>query len=285
MPTESLRKNDFTMRKRIFLLLILLFSCFFSCSLAQEKRVSYYSFISYNDFLNYLASSNNAIRLDSGNSLDVRIDTLISGNDYIINRIQGAVKQLFIFKNVKNPNLMSLSSDSCFSALYLDSASIMEGKSLCYWHYYCPPLHHFIYNNIEYEFLIGLPNPETCTGSICRGKSYIVSVEHTIHVVEFADDITGLRYGDINNDGNLDLLLIENAFNKEDLEKLEKKGLVNQFNCLNGQCYKIYAITYINKKWSIVNDSKGKMYYFLIKLEKPFDPYSKFDILDYNWMN
>jgi hypothetical protein len=226
----------------------------------------------------------------SPSELKNTLDTfdLKNGNFKVINTM-GNIKQYYYFFGLQKNSPFQNSSDSCYSYMQFGSHKWLKNNSKCQLEIKWPEKSDFVYHNNHFVYRIGTPM-NNCIGSLCRVVFYpvfgITERDTSLYVLENADDITGLKYGDLNKDKYLDFLVVKNFFSREDLKNLIKKDLkrYQNWDCANSQCYKITAITFKNGKWEILKDSKGKEYYFLILINDALNPESSFELLDSYWI-
>jgi hypothetical protein len=143
------------------------------------------------------------------------------------------------------------------------------------------------YNEMKYSCITGHYN--NCTGSGCRVASYFIMPRNKsnepIMLIEQTEDMFGLRYGDINNDGNLDFLVIEEDFSGKYLDLLVKKDAkFENWSCARGIKYTITAVNFINGKWLPVKDKSGKEYFMLIYLDQDLEVEKGFKLLESHWV-
>jgi hypothetical protein len=200
----------------------------------------------------------------------------------------GHLKLNKFFFGVRDRKAVIHSFDSCHTSVQLGKRNWESPSLPCTVDIACADKGEFNFGGLRFIYCVVTPSIN-CTGSVCRVVHYpvfaITKTDTSFYLFSNSDDITGLRYGDFNNDNNLDFLVVNNGFSQSEIEKLiAKDGNFKYWECGNSQCYKITALTFTNGEWKILKDSKDEEYYFLIKLDDPLNPNSSFEILDYLWM-
>jgi len=243
---------------------------------------------SYQLFIDSLVSTINVTYVHS--KFKNNLDTFNLKNDnYKVVNTMGNIKQYYYYFGLQKKSPFENSADSCYSYLQFGSHKWLNRNSECQIEMKWPKKSDFIFHASQFSYRIGIPM-NNCIGSLCRVVYFpvfgIAGSDTSLYVIENANDITGLKYGDFNKDKYLDFLVVKNYFSTEDLKNLIKKNgqRYSNWDCLNSQCYKITAITFKEGKWEILKDSNGKVYYFLILLDESLNPDSSFELLDSYWI-
>lgn len=157
-----------------------------------------------------------------------------------------------------------------------------------------PYAHKFSYGSQQFTYWIGEPDisrsiPTNVYATMTRhyyvfaegvASPYIFSI--------FGNPIDEIHVGDIDNDGCIDILIIDNFPTKEDAEKLRKKDKEillskseDRFNY-----FKVTFATYKDNKWQ-TKESNGKELCILFKIDEALEPLnsSKVRILYSNWFS
>lgn len=242
---------------------------------------------SYQLFIDSLVGKERGVfsTTDCSNSVDTF--KMGSGACKVVGRAGRLTLNKFFF-GIQDKKAVMYGFDSCRTSLQLGKR-IWEKPSLpCSVDIECTNRGEFNFRGVRFLYCAGRPSVN-CTGSVCRVIYYplvaMSQADTSFYLFSNSDDITGLRYGDFNNDNQLDFLVVDHGFTPNDIDKLiAKDENFKYWECNNGQCYKISAITFADGQWKILKDKEGKAYYFLIKLDDPLNPNSRFEMLDYVWM-
>lgn len=213
-------------------------------------------------------------------------DTFALGNNnFRIVKTLGDIRQYYHYYDWEKRSPFENTADSCNSVLQLGSH---KWAGHCQLHMECPQKAEFTFNHSKFIYRLGVPM-NNCTGRMCRVLYYPVFAingqDTSLQVFTNVEDVTGLRYGDFNEDKCLDFLVVGNGFSREDLKKLAQRGKMQAgLDCSDDQCYKITALTFKNGKWTALKDRNGKLFYFLLRLNEALNPDAGFELLDAYWM-
>ncbi|MBC9930617.1 hypothetical protein [Chitinophaga qingshengii] len=250
-------------------------------SQAPVKRKPFKAFI---DSL----TNTTGLRFDNKKPAKVKIDTIFANGQYQIVRNNGLVKQYYKLKD-KSTNVTDL--DNCNSFLGIGKKVFLKDTMRCWTRFEYDAHSSFSYNSAS--FITGMAEPaDDCSGSLCRVYTYAViakfGADTSVQYLSYTDNITGLRYGDINHDGWLDFLDIQQGMDLDAMRAIRKKGgKYKNLECDNSACYRIRAITYRRGKWEALRDKEGKALYWLVKLDTPYEQKSTFEVIlsngPYKW--
>ncbi len=254
--------------------------------ISQENLIKRYP--SYEKFLDSLLK--NPLKNTISNNCIVSADTFKMGlnNFRIIHKI-GDIEYHRLFYGIKKVIYQDIFSDSCASFLQLGKSLKYKIPVQCRFMVDCNKEEKRVFTHNNTRFISCAGYLTNCSGSGCRLGYYpvftITKTDTSFYMFTFADNITGLRYGNINNDNFLDFLEIRHGIGLEDLRKISLKDKkYENWSCPNSECYRITAISFINGKWVSLKDSSDKEYYILIKLDKPLDSESSFEVLGSYWI-
>lgn len=210
-------------------------------------------------------------------------DTLYTKHGIKLVKKMGMVKQYFFSEKGSND------PGACYSFLGIGSKCFNQDTLMCWQQFSYWPNSLITYNEASFIIMKGGPYPDNCVGGACRINFYpvigIYKSDTSFHYFINTDDITGLRYSDINHDGFLDFLSIQSGFTHKDMQKLaalNKK--YKDFNCSDAECYKITAFSFKKGKWEVMKDKNGEEYFMLIKLDDSLNLNSSFQLLMSNWI-
>lgn len=163
------------------------------------------------------------IRMDKRRLMKERYDTILVNGQYQVVRNNGLVKQYFKLKN-KSKSITDL--DNCNSFLGIGKKVFLKDTLRCWTRFQYDSRSCFSYNSAS--FVTGVAGPDdNCSGSLCRVYTYaVISVfgaDTSIKYLSYTDDITGLRYGDVNHDGWLDFLDIQQGLDLDAIRAVQKK--------------------------------------------------------------
>ncbi|TAG88500.1 MAG: hypothetical protein EAZ20_08420 [Bacteroidetes bacterium] len=138
------------------------------------------------------------------------------------------------------------------------------------------------YKNNHFIYGVQAP-PERCIGTGCRLRRYVIFTHDNINIyssdfLEFPEDMLGLKFGDINNDGYLDFLDIKTESYDPEISKIFKET--------DGTCfYTLKVFTFKNGKFQYLKNQKGEEYYISYFIERPLDIKSNIHITDKKWID
>ncbi|RFS18994.1 hypothetical protein DVR12_25675 [Chitinophaga silvatica] len=216
---------------------------------------------------------------------NARIDTLYSKQGLKLVKSMGIVKQYYFPKKGHDFD----DPGTCYSFLGIGNKCFDKDTVMCWQQFKYYPNNLITYNKSSFIMMKCAPYPGNCIGGACRVNFYPVigfyGSDTSFHYFVNTDDIGGLRYSDINHDEFLDFLSIQSTFDDKDYQKLATwKKKYKNFECTEaGQCYKITALSFKKGKWETLKDKNGEEYFMLIKLNRPLDENSSFELLMSNW--
>ncbi|WP_373548209.1 hypothetical protein [Haliscomenobacter sp.] len=214
-------------------------------------------------------------------------DTFALGNNnFRIVKTLGDIRQYYHYYDWEKRGPFENTADSCNSVLQFGSH---KWAGHCQLHMEFPENAEFTFNHSKFIYRLGVPM-NNCIGRMCRVLSYpvfaITGQDTSLQVFTNVEDVTGLRYGDVNGDKCLDFLVIDSGFSTEILKKLVQRNKeLTGLDCSDDQCYKITALTFRDGKWTELKDRNGKPFYFLIWLNEALNPESGFQLLDAYWVD
>lgn len=174
----------------------------------------------------------------------------------------------------------------CFKFLQFENILFNMDTLYCWEDYKPIDKKYFSFGNSSFFTFKAGPSDD-CIGSGCRGNSYAIisKTKDDIQLLSFGipDDITGLKYGDINKDGDLDIMEVSNLIESDYLAQMGKD--VTQYNikdCTNMTCYTFNFKTFRNGKWERLKDTKGLDYFLTIRVDDLLNPDSSFRMF---WSN
>ena len=148
-------------------------------------------------------------------------DTFALGkNNFRIVKTLGNIVQSYHYYDWEKRGPFENTADSCRSILQLGSH---KWAGHCQLHMECTEKAEFTFNHSKFIYRLGVPM-NNCTGRMCRVLYYPVFAingqDTSLQVFTNVEDVTGLRYGDFNQDKCLDFLVVGNGFSREDLKNL-----------------------------------------------------------------
>lgn len=214
-----------------------------------------------------------------------KYDTLLVNGQYVISKSNGLVNQYF---QPGNGAKDVMGEAHCFSFLGIGKKVFFKDTLMCWQKFKYNDQSCFSYNNARFVVGTGHPDVDHCTGSLCRINTYPVismfGADTSFQYFIYTDDISGLKYGDIDHDGYLDFLDIKQGLTLNELNLIHKKGGKYQnFVCDNSTCYKINVRTFKKGRYETMKDGNGDALFLVIKLDSPLNADSTFEILLSNW--
>jgi hypothetical protein len=218
-------------------------------------------------------------------SYRLKIDSVKDKKRLEIDKSKGLIRQSYFIKT--GSDLNDWHDHNCYSLLGIGNKVFSLDTFMCWQDFEYLSKHIISYNNSSFIILKGDP-PDNCVGSTCRVAYYPViglsKADTALHFFVYTDNVFELKYSDINHDGFLDFLSVEHGFSDDDLKQLSKiDKYYKNWNCPNSECYRITAMTFRNGKWGKVKNKSGNEYLILIKLDRPLDGNSSFELLLSNW--
>lgn len=215
----------------------------------------------------------------------VEIDTLYSKHGLQRIKKKGIVQQYYFLNQGANIN----DPKGCYSFLGIGGKRFNHDTLMCWQEFDYLSNSLITYNKSSFIIMKGGPYPDNCIGAACRINFYpVIGIDKSdtsLHYFVNTDDITGIRYADINHDGYLDFLSIKSGFTHKDIEALAiRNKKYDNFNCSDAECYKITVFSFKEGKWEAMKDKNGKEYFMLIKLDDSLNPNSDFELLMSNWI-
>lgn len=271
-------------KKHIIICLLLLAHNYMDAQSITIKQVRYKSFKSFVDSL--FRPVNLIIKNDDLSGYRLQVDSIKYRNKSKIVKRKGIVRQSYFIKT--GSDLNDWQGRNCYSFLGIGDKSFNLDTFRCWQDFEYFSKHIISYNKSSFIILKGDP-PDDCVGSICRGAYYpvvgISKADTALNLFLYTDKVVELKYADINHDGFLDFLSIEHGFSNRDLNQLSKKyKKYKNWNCLNSECYRITAITFRDGEWRKIKNKSGDECLMLIKLDRPLDANSSFELLFEQWI-
>lgn len=267
----DLKKNDTSIKLKII-------------SKEDKEKSKYKSNQTYSSFLDSILKTDNVVVkknifkeqdtiffINQKQKFEINTEILIK--NFII-------KRKFISYSTKIEYITFKSNLECWCYFEFNGKKIEENKNKYCWQYFeFNKGKHIQYNKNYFTYAVAYPHSR-CLGTSCRIKQYIIFVNDTLnniysHTLSLKEDITGLRFGDINNDGYLDFLNIE--------QTNYDKNVIDTFKNDETCFYKLRILTFKDGEFQYLKNQKGEDYYILYFIEKPLDINSKIHITSKNF--
>lgn len=215
-----------------------------------------------------------------------KYDTIRLVNGSKIIRNLGLLKQFYFTMNDNSGSVWN----NCYSFLGIGKKVFNKDTLMCWQQFQFLPDYQIIYRQSSFRMLKSGPH-ENCIGGACRINFYpVIGISRrdtNLHYFINNDDLTGMKYADLDHDGFLDFLSIQSGITIQNINELavQNKKLKDLTNAEMGTWYKLTLFTFKEGKWELKRDKKGQAYYIIIKLDKGLDPESKFKAMASNWLS